>query len=303
MPRFALIDAPTNLGLRPTGVERLPEVLRAAGLRERLGVADAGRVPPLPYDPTRDPVTRLLNGPAIRTYSRSLADAVGSVLDRDGFPLVLAGDCSALLGGLLALRRRGRYGLAFLDGHADFYQPEAEPRGEVASMELALATGRGPDILADIDGLGPLVHDEDVVAIGPRDADEAAAEGSQDIRAVSRVRVHDPAELRARGVDAVAADALRRLDRPDLDGFWIHLDADVLDDAVMPAVDYRLPDGLGIAELSALLRALLASGRAVGMTVAIYNPALDPDGGIARDLVAALVAGLVPANGGEQRLA
>jgi arginase len=29
-------------------------------------------------------------------------------------------DCSILLGCLLALKRRGRYWLLFLDGHADF---------------------------------------------------------------------------------------------------------------------------------------------------------------------------------------
>jgi hypothetical protein len=29
------------------------------------------------------------------------------------------------------------YGLLFLDGHAGFYQPEPEPTGEAASMELA----------------------------------------------------------------------------------------------------------------------------------------------------------------------
>jgi len=45
---------------------------------------------------------------------------------------------------LLAIRRRGRHGLLFLDGHADFYQPEAEPNGEVASIDLALATAAGP---------------------------------------------------------------------------------------------------------------------------------------------------------------
>src|SRR5262245_18287497 len=39
---------------------------------------------------------------------------------------------------MLALRRRGRYGLFFIDGNADFFQPEAEPNGEGASMDLAL---------------------------------------------------------------------------------------------------------------------------------------------------------------------
>ena len=41
----------------------------------------------------------------------------------------------------------------------------------------------------------------------------------------------------------------------DLSGFWIHLDADVLDDRIMPAVDYRLGNGgLEFFELSYLLK-------------------------------------------------
>jgi arginase len=42
--------------------------------------------------------------------------------------------------------------------------------------------------------------------------------------------------------------------KKELDGFWIHLDADVLDDEVMPAVDYRLDGGLSFSDLSELLR-------------------------------------------------
>jgi arginase len=80
--------------------------------------------------------------------------------------VVLGGDCSILLGNLLALKRRGRYGLLFMDGHADFYNPEANSNGEAASMELALATGRGPDVLTSIESSGPLVNDQDVVAFG-----------------------------------------------------------------------------------------------------------------------------------------
>jgi hypothetical protein len=33
------------------------------------------------------------------------------------------------------LRRCGRYGLFFIDGHADFYQPQASTTGEVADMD------------------------------------------------------------------------------------------------------------------------------------------------------------------------
>lgn len=42
--RFAILDAPMNLGLRPSGVERLPVALRRAGLPVRLGAREAGRV-------------------------------------------------------------------------------------------------------------------------------------------------------------------------------------------------------------------------------------------------------------------
>lgn len=74
-----------------------------------------------------------------------------------------------------------RIGLLFLDAHADFYQPEAEPHGEVASMELALATGRGPDALSNLEGLRPPVRETDVVAFARRDEEDARNAGSQRI--------------------------------------------------------------------------------------------------------------------------
>jgi Arginase family len=49
-------------------------------------------------------------------YSSLLADAVAAVLDEEEFPVVLGGDCSILLGAMLALRRRGRYGLLYSPG-------------------------------------------------------------------------------------------------------------------------------------------------------------------------------------------
>src|SRR5206468_8042883 len=113
-----------------------------------------------------------LDGPAIARWSPQLADAVADVLDRNEFPVILGGDCSILLGAMLALKRRGRFGLLFVDGHADFYQPEANPNGEAASMDLAFATGYGPRLLTDFDVRGPLVRPEDTVAFGFRDGDE-----------------------------------------------------------------------------------------------------------------------------------
>jgi arginase len=290
---FSIVEAPSVLGLFPKGVESLPDALLATGLAERLSARRAGRVEPPPYDPERDPETLLLNLHAIAAYSIALADAVGAVVDRGEFPVVLGGDCSILLGNLLALRRRGRYGLLFLDGHADFYQPEAEPNGEAASMDLALATGRGPAVVTNIEGRCPLVRDEDVVVFGRRDAADTEEHGSQRIEDTA-ILMTELAAMRVAGIEAAAKSAVERLSKSELDGVWIHLDADVLDDAVMPAVDYRMPEGLSWDELAAVLRAAISSGRATGINVTIFNPKLDRDGSIARAFIEVLARGLKP---------
>ncbi|RST10566.1 arginase family protein [Streptomyces sp. WAC05374] len=291
----AIIEAPSVLGLRPSGVQDLPAALLGAGLPRRLGAVRAGRVDPPAYDPARDAGTGVLNPYALARYSAALADTVGDVLDSGRFPVVLGGDCTILLGNLLALRRRGRPGLLFLDGHTDFYQPSAEPAGEAASMELALATGRGPRVLTDLEGRGPLLRDEDVVALGFRDAEESAAAGMQPLPPA--LHAIDLDGVRAAGAAAAARRAVDLLTGGGSDGYWVHLDADVLDDAVMPAVDYRLPGGLGLPELETILRTALADERARGLDVTIFNPRLDPDGRAAARLTDCLARGLAPVTG------
>lgn len=279
---WTLIEAPSVLGLTPSGVQDLPRALRAAGLETRLGISRAVRVEPPPYDPRRDRDTGMLNTAGIREYTRRLADAVAIALDRGARPLVLGGDCSILLGNLLGLARRGRYGLLFLDGHADFYQPDANVNGQAASSELAFATGRGPAALTRFDDHDRLITDDRVVALGLRDTMEAAEYGSQ--RIPRTLRTFDLSALRRIGIERAVSEAIEHLDI-GLDGIWIHLDADVLDDAIMPAVDYRLPGGLSWGEAASLLGAAFATGSIAGMDVTIFNPRLDPDGSLAQSMV------------------
>jgi arginase len=288
---FTIIDAPSNLGLWPSGIETLPVALKSAGLLQRLNATYGGKVPPLPFSETRDAETLIRNGESIRVYSQQLAGVINPLVQAGAFPIVLGGDCSILIGAMLGLRQIGRYGLFFIDGHSDFYNAEAEPNGEVASMELAILTGSGPNILTQIEGLQPLVVDEDVVVFGFRDAEGAAGEGSQDIRQTS-IRAYDIDQVRKPNIEIVAKEALQYLKDKEVQGFWIHLDADVLNDDIMPAVDYRMPGGLTYEELSAVLKLLIMSGKAIGMTTTIFNPALDHDGSIAQHFVDSIVKGL-----------
>jgi arginase len=287
---YAIIEAPTVLGLKPTGVDKLPERLLALGLADRIQARHAGRIETPPYDERRDPHTLTLNSLAIASWSPRLADLVEAVLDRDECPVILGGDCSMLLGPALALKRRGRYGLLFIDGHADFYQPEVNPNGEAASMELAFATGRGPEALTNIEGRKPLFRDEDVVAFGARDGEEQAKYGSQPLP--PHLVAHDLQAIRRVGIERAARAAVRHLSRDDLQGFFIHVDADCLDDAIMPAVDYRMAGGLSWDDLRVTLSLALASGRVAGVEIAIYNPNLDEDGVAGRGLVSTLAEAL-----------
>lgn len=287
---YAIIEAPSILGLKPNGVERLPQQLLDHGLIERIRARHAARVPTPEYRFERDPQTLTLNAQAIADWSPKLADAVEGVLDAGEFPVILGGDCSILLGPTLALKRRGRYGVLFIDGHVDFYQPEANPNGEAASMDLAFATGHGPELLTNIEGRGPLVRDEDVVAFGFRDAEEQASYGSQPLPA--NLRAFDLATVRKLGVERAATAAVEHLTRDDLDGFFIHVDADSLSDDIMPAVEYRIPDGLSWDELRRTLQIAMSSGRAVGFEITVYNPSLDKDGSSGRGLVDTLSAAL-----------
>ncbi|MDW0209684.1 MAG: arginase family protein [Nitrososphaeraceae archaeon] len=290
---YSVIDAPSILGLRPTGVELLPKALRAAGLLERLNAEYGGIVAPSsPYNHSRDEETKLLNAEAIKEYSLKLAETVKRQLHKNKFPIVIGGDCSILIGNLLALRRLGRYGLFFIDGHSDFYLPEESPTGEVADMDLAIVSGHGPEILSNLDYLKPLVKEQDIVVFGYRDSAQSAQYGCQDIKKTTMINAVELVDVKKLGLKNTATLGIQTLLKNELSGFWIHLDADVLDDSIMPAVDYRLPDGITFPELSNLLKLLLLSKKAMGISVTIFNPTLDKDGSITRNFVSSIVEGL-----------
>lgn len=69
---------------------------------------------------------------------------------------------------------------------------------------------------------------------------------------------------------------------------WLHIDVDVLDPAVMPAVTYPQDGGPDLDQLAAVLAPLAASPNLVGVSIADLRPDLDHNGGHAARLVALL---------------
>ena len=95
----------------------------------------------------------------------------------------------------------------------------------------------------------------------------------------------DLARIRKVGVEKVTEEILLALNALDLNKAWIHFDTDVISDAENPAVDYRLPGGLTFDEAGYILRKLLDTDKMIGMSVTIFNPTLDADGTIAKQIV------------------
>ncbi len=281
--RIALVGAPSSIGIRPydDGTARrldlAPTVLREQRLGSRIAARDFGDVLPPPYRDFVRPQGRPRNEADVATYSRQIASRVAQARAKGAFTLLLGGDCSIVLGALLGARRgsRSRVGLVYVDAHADFATPETSQTGSAASMCLALAVGRGDTPLARLNGGAPLVRGEDVVVIGRRDDWDEPWYGEDALRE-SPVLDLTHATVRSGGAAAAAHATIDRL-APNVDGFWIHVDADVLDPTVVPAVDSPEPGGLSLEELADLLTPLAHHPAALGLELTIYDPALDPD--------------------------
>jgi arginase len=297
---ITLVGAPSNIGIKPydDGTPRrldlAPAVLRDLDLVARLSARDAGNVPPPPYLDMVRPVGRPRNERGVVEYSYALADHVASALSDGSFTLVLGGDCSIVLGCLLGARaaRDEPIGLVYIDAHSDFATTQESITGSPAAMCAAMAVGRGDSALARLGSGGPLVDESSAVMIGRRDDAYGDAYGIAALRA-SRILDLSNEYVRARGAGAAAAAALAHVARSGAERFWIHVDADVLDPAVMPAVDSPEPDGLSADTLAELLVPLASSPGAIGLELTIYDPQLDPDRRAAHVLVGLLERVLV----------
>ncbi len=291
--KLFVLDAPSNLGLTPPaaglipGCYKLPWALRDRDLVRRIDGVDAGCVVPPRYDPTWTPGSGDRNAAAIADYSRLLADRVDRAIEGGARLLALGGDCSILMGNMLALRRRGRFGLVFIDAHSDYRHPGNSDRiGAAAGEDLAIVTGKGDGRLVDLEGRSPYVRLEDVHVVGVRPDDEYLGE----LRS-SRIATTTSREITSGGAQGVVEEVLETVTR-STEGFWVHFDADAIDSDEVWAVDSPGGPGPSLATLGAIVHRLFLSPKCVGMELTVFDPDLDPDGTQSDRLTEALVRAL-----------
>jgi arginase len=279
MQNIIIIEAPSNLGLKQLrdvepGVRKLPAWLKAHGLYDALHPQKIIHVEPPDYSMHLDEQSGVRNADAIVEYSKTLSEQIIAALNADEFPIVIGGDCSILIGCTLGLRSIGSYGLFFIDGHHDFVLPQFSETKAAAGMDLALVSGSGPDKLTDINSRKPYIAEQTIFAVGNRYLEEDYVKLITD----SSINYYDLNALRETGIENITKQFLQKVDVERLDGFWVHLDLDVLNNELMPCVDSPQPGGLSYTELSSIIRTLLLSPKIRGINITILDPDLDPNG-------------------------
>jgi len=280
MANIAIPEFPSNLGLiEPApglepGVKKLPVWLQKYSFYKLLSLEKIYSLFPPSYSMNIDKESGVRNADAISDYAKQQAGILKKVIQEKTFAVAIGGDCSILIGNSLALKQLGNYGLFFLDGHTDFAWPLLSQTAGAAGMDLAIVTGHGHKKLSNILNLGPYINEKNVWCVGNRNFDEVY------VRAItnSKINYFDLNKLREEGIINCCNSFLKMVAENNLDGFWIHLDVDVLNDEIMPAVDSREEGGLIYKELNEILEILVSSKKAIGMEITILDPDLDPSG-------------------------
>jgi arginase len=292
MKEVYIVEFPSNLGLKEPqpgkepGVKKLPDWLWRHNLHKFIPYKDIIRIDPPKYSNIRDTKTQILNANSLVEYAREQAYLLNNLLTQNKFPFILGGDCSILLGTAVALKQKGNYGLFYLDGHTDFMNVSLSETGGVGGMAASIVTGNGHEKLTNILNLSPYIKEENLWCVGNREYDD---EYENEIRN-STATYLSLEMLRKQGIENFASSFLSEIKDKNLDGFWLHIDVDVLNDSIMPCVDSRTPDGLTYDEFNELTSYLFQSEKLSGLEITILDPDLDPTGQYTKEFVAHISA-------------
>jgi arginase len=283
-----IIGVPTNSSGKIDGVARGPSALRQAGLIDVLAnycdVHDYGDVLFSQPIPEKSADSGVFAERSLVSMIYAVRTAVNNVLAEERFPLVIGGDCPLLLGCLAAVRDiHNRIAMLFVDGHEDVYATYQSPTGEAADMELGFALGLEMTGLPhEIISLITMIKLDNVALRGPRDKKILQDMGVSSLS--KEVEFYDDNTLRNENVENLTRSVLSRLQR-GTNGWWLHVDLDVLSTDSLPAVDYPQPGGLNWEQLEKLTATALSTDHNVRWNVTIYNPDLDPDSRFAKRII------------------
>jgi arginase len=280
---LAVIGAPTSAGAFAPGQEKTPQVLRAAGIIERLAstgidVMDLGDGPVWRWRPDHsNPFAQNLE--AVMQNVQYVATRVKRAVAAGWIPLVLGGDCTIELGTIAGhLPSEERIGLLYFDLHPDLNVPSSVRAGALDWMGMAHILGeeKAAQPLSHFGPHFPLLDARDVLffAYGPGQATPWEHEVIK-----RRALWGIPVEVVAGDPEGAAGDALEQLE-PSIDRLLVHFDVDTIDFTDVPLSENTgRNEGLSFDAALRALTVLVKSKYFGGLTITELNPAHGDENG------------------------
>jgi len=186
-------------------------------------------------------------------HYRHAEQAVRKILQAGAMPIVMGGDHGVPIPVLRAFDGTGPITLIQIDAHLDWVDEESGVR-EGYSSPIRRAS--------------EMQHIGEIFQIGLRSQGSARRQEYEAAIAYGAHLITD-AELQDRGMDHVLAQI------PDGGKYYLTIDADGFDPAVMPAVAGPAPGGVTYPQARKLIDGLVSKGRVVGMDIVEITPARD----------------------------
>lgn len=185
-------------------------------------------------------------------YRRSEA-AIRKILAAGAMPIILGGDHGIPIPVLRALDGEGPITVIQIDAHLDWLDERNGVKdGYSSNMRRA----------------SEMAHVDRIFQLGIRGQGSARFEEIEAARAYG-VDIVTAAQWEKEGTDAILARI------PDGRRYYLTLDADGLDPAVMPAVAAPSPGGISYRQTIDLIKGLIGKGRLVGMDMVEITPSRD----------------------------
>jgi agmatinase len=185
-------------------------------------------------------------------YGRA-EEAIRKILEAGAFPIAIGGDHGIPIPIFRALSQHGPVTLVHVDAHLDW-------RDEVNGVKEGYSS--------TIRRASEMPHIGKIFQIGIRGQGSARAE---EVEAARRhgANIVTAEELEDQGMQAVLARI------PDGGRYYLTIDADGLDPAVMPAVGAPQPGGVTYRQTIDLIKGLARKGRLIGADIVEIMPARD----------------------------
>jgi len=249
------------------GDERGLDAYEASGVYAEAGVPVTVIEPRLPATaPLDDRVFSLglLNG--------AIAEEVAAARRNGAVALMTGGNCvhaTGVVGGLQDAHGAGlRLGLVWFDAHGDFNTPETTPSGMLGGMPVAVCAGLAHASWRELSHIAAPIPTDRILFVDVRNLDAP----EEDLIWATEASIAAPAP----GFPGEnLAQAVARLDRT-CDAIYLHIDADILDESLVPSHGTKEPNGPDLDETAAAVDAVMATGKVVALAlVSIYNQGED----------------------------